>query len=276
MKIQITALLLALVIAAGCSKKPATSAENAPAQPSPQPPAAQTPAPVASSEPGQTSVQKAPESKVAETKAPTTAAADDNSKPRLDYSPKPIYPSMLQDLCIEGEVRVKMRVTTEGKVEDIQVLESTNPGFANALTNVLPLWRFLPAEKDGIPVARTVNIAIPFIINNRQVDLSENVSHGQAELIGLTRPAHPGKGPAKAIVRITLASETIVSGVEVEKKEGTIDEKAIVDAASQWVFIPSGFSQKSQGQTTVEAEILFTEAGNVLIQYPYPAPKSTY
>jgi len=264
MKTHLIAIYISLAILAGCSKKPASTVAA-----SPQEVKTETPATTAAAKtpPTQTSAQ--PEAAATTQETP----AEDKSKPRLDYAPKPIYPSSLLDLYVEGEVRVQMRVTPEGRPEDIQIVEATDPTFGKALTNVLPLWRFLPAEKDGVPIARIVNIAIPFLITNRPADPPESISRGQAELIGFVRPQHPGKGKAKALVRVTLSSDTIVSNVEIEQKEGFIDEKALVESLSEWVFMPSKYSTNTQPTTQVEALITFTEAGNVLIQYPYPAPK---
>jgi len=39
--------------------------------------------------------------------------------------------------------------------------------------------------------------------------------------------------------------------------------------------MPSKYTNETKLTTTVEAEIIFTDSNNVLIQYPYPAPKPT-
>ena len=99
------------------------------------------------------------------------------------------------------------------------------------------------------------------------------MTHGQPELVGIARPAHPGKGPASVVAKITLGSDTIVTNVEIEKSEGQIDNKALKDSISQWVFMPSNHERDNGPNTTVEAGVTFTKSGNVLIQYPYPTPQ---
>ena len=153
-------LALAILFVAGCAKKnepaPATASQTptvstetvktpGPAVPTKTAEATKTPPPA----PQQSVTTSKPAEKPIVATKPT--APEDKSKPRLDYSPKPIYPASLLDLCIEGEVRVKMRVNTDGKPEDIQILESTEPAFGEALKTVLPLWRFFPAEKTASP-----------------------------------------------------------------------------------------------------------------------------
>lgn len=243
----------ALALLGGCSKgKEQPAKETAPTQSQ-----ASQPAPEAQS------------AKPAE--AAKVTPKDEATRPQLDYFPRPTYPIPMLARCEEGEARVTMRVTPEGKAEDIKVTESTNSAFSDALMDVVPSWRFKPAQKDGVAVARTVSIAIPFIINNRPVDLPNVISHGQPELLGVTRPPHPGKGPAQALVQFTIASDTLVRNVDIISTEGTVDRGSMMETLSQWVFLPSRFS-KHLPQTKVMAEITFTAAGNVLIQYPYPTP----
>lgn len=206
-----------------------------------------------------------------QTEAKPAAILDDSAKPKLEYVPKPAYPIPMLARCIEGEARVTMRVTPEGRPEDIKITESTNPAFSEALLESVPNWRFKPAEKDGVAVARTVSISIPFIINNRPVDIPNEISKGQPELLGVTRPPHPGKGEARAVVQFTIASDTIVKNVEVISSEGEIDRSSMLECLGQWVFLPSRYS-RNQPISKVLAEIAFTRAGNVLIQYPYPTP----
>jgi hypothetical protein len=118
-------------------------------------------------------------------------------------------------------------------------------------------------------------VAIPFYINSRPINLSDSVMMGQPELFGVKRPAHPGPGrnAAQAVAEFTLASDTIVTDVKIAESTGPINEKKLVEALSQWVFMPSR-GDTARATSKVKAQIIFTEAGNVLIQYPYPAPKT--
>lgn len=259
-------LAVTLAALAGCSQHKEQPKTDAPVQQEAAAPATNAKATPASEKAAAPAVSaKAPEKE-------TLAHVKDLSAPKLQYFPKPVYPASMQARCIEGEARVTMRISPEGKPEDIKIADSTDPAFSESLMNVLPGWRFVPAEKDGVAVARTVSIAIPFIINNRPVDLPPEISNGEPELLGVVRPPHPGKGAAKAIVRFTITSDTIVSGVDILSTEGTVDKGSLLDSLGQWVFLPSRYSKHNSPQTKVTAEITFTGAGNVLIQYPYPIP----
>lgn len=259
-------LAATLAILCGCSRKEQPKTETPP--PAPQKEVAQT-----TVEKTVSADKKAPASTTQVIEKSTEQNEAEASRPKLQYYPKPAYPLSMQARCIEGEARVTMRITTEGKPEDIKIAESTNPAFSDALMKVLPSWRFIPAQKDGVAVARTVSIAIPFIINNRPVDLPQEISGGKPELLGVARPQHSGKGAAKALVQFTITSETIVSDVQIISTEGIIDRRTLLDSLDQWVFLPSRYSRQNSPQMKVLAEITFTGAGNVLIQYPYPTPQ---
>lgn len=243
MKIQrITVLILALIAVAGCSKeKQPPAAESAPAQPQKQ-----------------------------EVTPPQKESATIN--PAVTYAPKPMYPQAMFERCIEGEVQVRMRVNAEGLPENPEIVESTDKAFSDALMSVVPQWRFNPARKDGVAIARTVSISIPFLITERPIDLPHDISQGKPELLSAVRPEHPGKGSASAVVRFSLLSGTIVSNVNIVKTEGVINKDKLLETLSQWVFIPAEDASADENTSTVEAKVIFTNAGNVLIDYPYPTP----
>ncbi|MFA5257685.1 MAG: energy transducer TonB [Opitutales bacterium] len=210
-------------------------------------------------------------------KAPQTPAAvlqteEVNDYPRLEHYPSPIYPKLLQDKAIEGEVRMTMRVATDGRPEDVKVVSSTNIEFENSLLASMSGWQFKPAHKDGLPVARTVSIAIPYVINNRASGLPV-YDNGQPELWGLVRPPHPGHGPASAIVRIGVSKVSLITSISIVSSSGQIDPESIINAVTQWAFFPSRSESGSGLPNMVLAQINFTSSGNVLVQYPFPAPE---
>ncbi|HNX05281.1 MAG TPA: energy transducer TonB [Opitutales bacterium] len=250
--------LAALTLVAGCSKK--TDTVNEP-QPQPVQTTAALPTPPASTQPvpGPAPAAQKP-------------AKSTFTRPKLIYFPKPAYPNDMYLICKEGEVCASMLVSAEGTPSDIKVTASNDPSFSNALLSVIPLWRFEPATRDGLPVAHLFKVAIPFFISNRPVDLPESTTHGQAELFSVKRPPHSGHGAASAVAEFTLASDTIVSDVKIVESTGVVDQSKIVEALSQWVFIPSRTDITPPASSSVRAGLTFTEAGNVLIQYPYPAP----
>src|SRR5437868_10346026 len=63
-------------------------------------------------------------------------------------NPRPVYPQLLQDQGVAGDVMLQFVVDTTGKVEmnSIKVLKASNELFATSVKKVLPDLRFLPAE----------------------------------------------------------------------------------------------------------------------------------
>ncbi len=244
-------VLAAALALSGCSKKSEPAAKAAEPVKAEAPAAAPAQAPAA---PAQT--------------APLT------TRPKLFYYPKPVYPASMQRICKEGEVCVSMLVSAEGIPSDIKIDASSDPAFSKAMLDVVPLWRFEPATRDGVAVAHIFKVAIPFFITSRPINLPESVTMGQPELFSIKRPASQGHGhgPAQAVAEFTLASDTIVTDVKLVESTGVIDEKKLTEALSQWVFMPSS-GDTAHATSKVKAQILFTDAGNVLVQYPYPAPK---
>jgi len=258
---------ITLSTAIGCSKNPAS--ENSPSEPTEQ----QSPVPEHSTPSTNTPTPITAPGKENATQALPPPTDELNNNPVLIHHPDPVYPKELQDRAVEGEVCVLMRVTAEGKAEDVKVTHSTDPAFEAALLNSMSAWQFKPAHRNGVAVARTVSIAIPFVIGDR-VNCLPTMDSRLPELVGIVRPPHPHKGTASALLEIKLSPEAFIVGISIVKSEGTIDRDAIINAVAQWVFFPPRNPDQAVQATAVKAEIIFTESNNVLIQYPHPAPKA--
>jgi len=76
--------------------------------------------------------------------------------------PAPIYPYNLKDQGIEGKVILLFRVGKDGRVYDLSVSSSTNPGFEKAAMDCVQMWRFLPAKEEGQPVSTKVRLPLNF------------------------------------------------------------------------------------------------------------------
>jgi len=87
----------------------------------------------------------------------------------LDQPPQPIvrvpptYPYAANERGIEGDVQVRVLVTTEGTVGDIVVLDARPKGvFEDAVRRALPQWRFAPGKVGGKAVTAWVVTTIRF------------------------------------------------------------------------------------------------------------------
>ncbi|MBD3349053.1 MAG: TonB family protein [Candidatus Eisenbacteria bacterium] len=87
----------------------------------------------------------------------------------LDQAPQPIvrvppqYPYGARERGIEGAVQIRMLVTTDGTVGDIQILDARPEGvFEDAVRRTVPQWKFAPGKVQGKPVTAWVVTTIHF------------------------------------------------------------------------------------------------------------------
>lgn len=71
------------------------------------------------------------------------------TEPRLIFQEKPEYPAEARKKEIEGWVHVRILISLEGSVDEIEILSARPEGvFEESLHAALPAWQFTPA-KDG-------------------------------------------------------------------------------------------------------------------------------
>ncbi len=112
-------------------------------------------------------------------------AADPQDMPKVKKQVQPLYPAVLKKAGIEGLVEMKVVVNEKGKVGKTEVVSATNPDFVGAVTEAVKQWEFIPAEKDGKPIAAEVIIPFKFKLasdsyksKNEELDkLEESVRH---------------------------------------------------------------------------------------------------
>ena len=76
---------------------------------------------------------------------------------------KPHYPESARRQGVEGTVLLKMRVTEQGRVEEVQVERSAgHPDLDQSAMAAVQRWRFEPARRSGEPVAVWVFIPVEF------------------------------------------------------------------------------------------------------------------
>ncbi len=86
--------------------------------------------------------------------------------PRFARSFQPDFPTGLLQREIEGSVKVKVLVGTDGRVRQVMILSATAPEFAKATERkALSAWRFTPATRDGVPVEDWQVLTVRFDIN---------------------------------------------------------------------------------------------------------------
>ncbi|MEP3225161.1 MAG: TonB family protein [Parasphingorhabdus sp.] len=80
---------------------------------------------------------------------------------------QPPYPSGMLRQGIEAVITVKVLVGVNGKVKNIQLVDSPHPSFWTATQrHGLRKWRFEPATKDGVPIESWTMLKIKFEIHD--------------------------------------------------------------------------------------------------------------
>lgn len=148
---------------------PPTAAEMKPVEPPkprpPQPKPAAAPRPTA-----QAAVTKAPSPDAGNASLTQQAAASSSSlivfegKPRYRVPPTPaVYPPRSIELGQQGEVLVRVRLQPDGAAAEIVLWRSSNfPLLDRSALAAVRGWQFLPALRDGRPVAAWVEIPVRF------------------------------------------------------------------------------------------------------------------
>ncbi|MBD3222949.1 TonB family protein [bacterium] len=90
----------------------------------------------------------------------------------LDRAPEvvsrvnPEYPYQARERGIEGYVAVKVLVSEDGSVRQVNVLKAKPKGvFDTAVRRAVPNWRFKPGEVGGEPVTAWVTTTLHFRLN---------------------------------------------------------------------------------------------------------------
>ncbi|ATW03098.1 energy transducer TonB [Sphingorhabdus sp. YGSMI21] len=80
---------------------------------------------------------------------------------------QPAYPTGLLRLEREGEVSVRVLVGTNGRVKQIELIDSPHVDFWTATRKqALGKWRFTPATRDGTPIESWMTLKVRFEINS--------------------------------------------------------------------------------------------------------------
>ena len=147
---------------------PPTAAEMKPvAPPKPKPP---QPKPTAAPRPtAQAAVTKAPSpnlgnASITQQQAAASSLVVFEGKPRFRIPPTPaVYPPRSIELGQQGEVMVRVRLEPDGAAAEIVLWRSSSfPLLDRAALTAVRGWHFLPALRDGRPVAAWVEIPVRF------------------------------------------------------------------------------------------------------------------
>src|ERR1700722_13625171 len=84
------------------------------------------------------------------------------TSPRVISKTDPEYSEEARILKLAGTVKLSVVVGVDGKVRDVQVVESVGLGLDEKAVEAVRTWGFQPGLKDGMPVPVMVNIEVSF------------------------------------------------------------------------------------------------------------------
>lgn len=75
------------------------------------------------------------------------------------------YPENSKSMGVEGVVNVQFVVNADGSIGSIKIVRMVDPDLeqeAIRIVKKMPAW--IPADKDGQPVASTATVEVPFVL----------------------------------------------------------------------------------------------------------------
>lgn len=94
-------------------------------------------------------------------------AADVPAAPRAD-NPPPNYPEADRVRGHEGSVGVRVLVDEYGVVQDLELAEPcAHPGLNREALRAVRHWRFVPAQRGGVPAAGVADVVVEFRLRAR-------------------------------------------------------------------------------------------------------------
>lgn len=95
--------------------------------------------------------------------SPQEAGKNGIGHPSCIYCPRPSYSDEALRARFEGDVRLQVTITAEGRAVNIKVVKSPGLGLDRQATDALKGWRFKPAlGPDGKAVAVDIPVEVTF------------------------------------------------------------------------------------------------------------------
>lgn len=121
-------------------------------------------------------------------------ASDSLPKPRIKQGTAtyPVYPPALRAAGVVGGAILELNVDEKGNLTHISTLRASNPEFEAAAIESVKKWQFVPALRDGAPVASRSRFGFIFDTQEKMADLKWRiVPRPKLGSITAIRPDHP-------------------------------------------------------------------------------------
>ena len=93
---------------------------------------------------------------------PTGRPGADVSAPEAITKVDPAYPQDLMQDHVEGVVVLRAIIRSDGRVDEVRVLEGVDERLNENARKALEQWRFRPGTKDGVPIDIEAVVRVPF------------------------------------------------------------------------------------------------------------------
>ncbi len=88
--------------------------------------------------------------------------------PLYDKNPPPAYPRLALVRGWQGEVMLRVRVVADGTVSAVDIEQSSGHAILDRTAlDAVRKWRFIPAQRSGVPVDAEVLVPVPFRLRSR-------------------------------------------------------------------------------------------------------------
>jgi TonB family protein len=82
--------------------------------------------------------------------------------PHATYQPDPSYPNKARKKRQQGTILLTLVVGTDGQPYDVAVDRGLNSDLDEAAVETVKRWRFIPASREGKPVAAEIKVEVSF------------------------------------------------------------------------------------------------------------------
>jgi TonB family protein len=89
----------------------------------------------------------------------------ETTPPRALFTPDPEYSDEARKAHLEGVVKFRLAVGTDGLVHDVEPLNHLGLGLDEQALATLSKWRFKPAMREGKPVPKAVTVEFSFKVD---------------------------------------------------------------------------------------------------------------
>ncbi len=184
--------------------------------------------------------------------------------PALVKSVEPVFPSSLSDAGIGGTVVMEIDIDVDGRVMNVNVVESAGSEFDSAAVTAARQLEFTPAEFDGKPTPVRIRFSSRFVVQQQAVEAPDSgmpVLNFSGQLLSAgTR--EPVVGATIAAAGISTESDSQGSFTFADIPVGVVEVKVIAPG-----FEPFSAREefKDQERTVVRYVLRATDDPNVTV-----------